>query len=179
MLDGRHHGSSWRARCPVHGGDNPDSLHIWEDVDAYGYPRTALYCHAHQCSRSNLCAVMGIEVRDLYSMPANTYTTSRLPRGNSPRIAKLAQMEAPTPDEVIQVILEDEIIADPQWIETCTPAREKLWELAKSSAQAYTAFRKALHQSGLNTEAFWTQLRNEQENNNGRQETLPTEQSES
>src|SRR5215510_2490761 len=98
MLDARQHGSSWRARCPVHGGDNPDSLHIWEDVDAYGYPRTALYCHAHQCSRSDLCAVMGIEVRDLYSTPANTCTTSRLPRGKSPRIAKLEQMDDPTPD---------------------------------------------------------------------------------
>jgi hypothetical protein len=104
---------------------------------------------------------MGIEVRDLYSMPANTYTTSRLPRGKSPRIAKLAQMEDPTPDEVIQVLLEEEIVADPQWIETCAPAREKLWELAQTSPKAKEAFTKALKQAQIIPAFFWATLEEE------------------
>ena len=163
MLDGTRHGDHYRAPCPVHPG-NPTSLSIREGTDKYGHPKTTLHCFAHECTREAICAAMGIQVRQLYAIhPADAQATRNVPRAHSPRIDRLKTMEAPTTDDVIQVLLEELIVTDPEWIETCQPAREKMWELAQADPCAREALTKALHAARLNPARFWDTLHTEQQ----------------
>src|SRR4029453_13644387 len=96
-----------------------------------------LHCFAHDCDIEDICAEMGIEVRNLYSIqPDYAKATKHVPRAKSPRIDKLKHMEQPTPDEIAQILLEEMIVSDPAFIHECAPARQKLWQLAHVSPKA-------------------------------------------
>src|SRR5882672_4503176 len=64
-LDARKFGAGWRAKCPVHDGDNRSTLSINEGTDKYGHPNTLLYCHAYQCSIQDICEALSIPVAGL------------------------------------------------------------------------------------------------------------------
>jgi len=160
---GVKHGSTWRAPCPVHGGDSTTALSIREVTDRYGHPKTSLHCFAHDCAIEDICAAMGIEVANLYSIqPDYAHATRYAPRARSPRIDKLKHMEDPTPDDIAQILLEEMIVSDPAFIQECAPARQKLWELAQQSATARDAFNRALRTAHLLPFRFWDQLGHEQ-----------------
>jgi hypothetical protein len=57
-------------------------------------------------------------------------------------------MEEPSPDAIAQIMLEEMIVSDPQWIQDCAPARAKMWELAQASPKARTQLSLALRQAG-------------------------------
>ena len=159
ILDGHQHGDHYRATCPAHGGDNPTSLSIREDRDKYGNPCTRLHCFAHGCSREEICAAMGIPVRCLFAIhPAYAKETRNHPRAKSQRIDRLKAMEEPSPDEIAQIMLEEMIVSDPEWIQTCEPARQKMWRLAQASPKAQEAFTRALTLARLNAMQFWDTL---------------------
>jgi hypothetical protein len=52
----------FRARCPVHDGDNPSSLSVGVGSDG----RAVLWCHAHQCDVQDITAALGLSVADLF-----------------------------------------------------------------------------------------------------------------
>lgn len=159
MLDGVKHGNHWRAACPAHAGDNPQSLSIREGTDKYGHPMTLLHCFAHGCTFDEICEAMGIPTRNMFCMhPDYAKETRNAPRAKSPRINRLKAMEEPSPDEIAQILLEEMIVSDPAWIQTCTPAREKMWELAQASAVAKEQLTKALQQARLTPALFWDTL---------------------
>jgi hypothetical protein len=162
LLSGVKHGDQWRAPCPVHGGESTDALSIRQVTDRYGNPKTSLHCFAHDCAIEDICAEMGIEVRQLYSIqPEYARATRYVPRAKSPRIDKLKRMEEPTPDEIAQILLEEMIVSDPAFIQECAPARQKLWELAQGSPRCQAALTKALQHAGLHPMSFWTTLADE------------------
>ena len=66
LLGGKPHGERWRAPCPVHGGTNPTALGIAQGRDREGNPMTLLHCFAQDCPVEEICAAMGIEVKDLF-----------------------------------------------------------------------------------------------------------------
>ena len=159
MLLAMKHGDSWRAPCPVHRGDSTTALHIFESTDKYGNPKTVLYCHAHQCPRAAICAEMGIEVKNLYAIhPQYARETRHALRARSPRIDRLKSMDEPTPDEIAQILLEEMIVSDPEFIEECQPARQKMWQLAQASAVAREQLTKALWAAHINAPTFWRKL---------------------
>jgi len=159
LLMGVRHGRQWRAPCPVHGGDSTTCLSIREGVDRYGHPMTLLHCFAHECAIEDLCAEMGIELKSLFCVqPHYAREIQRAPRARSPRIARLRQMEEPTPDEIAQILLEEMIVSDPAFIQECAGARQKMWELAQASPKAKERLTQALRQTGLIPSAFWAEL---------------------
>ena len=161
-------GTGYRGPCPVHGGDSTDALHIFEGTDKYGHPKTVLYCHAHQCPRAAICAEMGIDVRNLYAIqPAYARETRHVPRAHSPRVKRLASVAEPTPDEIAQILLEEMIVSDPAFIQECTPARQKMWALARASPRSKELLTSALHQAGLHPLHFWETLSREMEGHDG------------
>jgi hypothetical protein len=159
LLSGVKHGDQWRAPCPVHGGESTDALSIRQVIDRYGNPKTSLHCFAHDCAIEDICAEMGIEVRQLYSIqPEYARATKHVPRAKSPRIERLKRMEDPTPDEIAQILLEEMIVSDPPFIQECAPARQKMWDLAEASPKAKARLTQALRQTGLIPSAFWAEL---------------------
>ena len=56
----------WRAKCPAHGGDNPESLHIFERDG-----RPFVKCFAHNCSRESIFESLGITKYGAPPMPNN------------------------------------------------------------------------------------------------------------
>ena len=160
LLGGKPHGERWRAPCPAHGGSNPTALGIAQGRDRDGNPMTLLHCFAHDCPVEDICGAMGIEVKDLFCLdPAFARSTRHAPRSRSPRIERLRHAAQPlTPDEIAQVMLEEMIVSDPQWIETCAPARAKMWELAQASPRARTQLSHALRQAGFSPALFWDTL---------------------
>ena len=66
LLGGKPHGERLRAPCPVHGGSNPTALGIAQGRDRDGNPMTLLHCFAQDCPVEDICAAMGIEVKDLF-----------------------------------------------------------------------------------------------------------------
>lgn len=163
MLLGVRHGDHYRAPCPLHPG-NPTSLSIREGRDAAGHPLTLLHCFAHHCTIEDICSAMGIEVRDLFCIhPDYVRTTRNAPRARSPRIDRLRRLEEPTSDDITQILLEEMIVSDPRWIQECTPARQKMWELASASPKAKEALTKALYLGHLSPAPFWQTLAAEME----------------
>jgi hypothetical protein len=69
----RGHDYDFRARCPVHGGDNPSSLHVSVGADR----RVVLWCFAHQCSVDDVTVALGLTVADLF--PDGHHRARRLP----------------------------------------------------------------------------------------------------
>lgn len=163
MLDATQHGKEWRAACPAHGGTNRQSLRITEERDGSGHPLTLMHCFAHKCPIEAICQAMGIRVRQLFcTHPEYGRATRRAPRTQSPRIERVRTQATPaTPDEIAQLLLEEMIISDPAWVQTCAPARVKLWELA-ADPYARVAFTTALVTAHVNPTRFWQQLAEEQ-----------------
>lgn len=62
--DCQPHGRSWdfRAKCPYHNGDNPESLHV--EVGADG--RALIHCFAHDCRAEDVAKALGLSIRDLF-----------------------------------------------------------------------------------------------------------------
>jgi len=156
------HGTHWRAPCPVHGGDSTDCLSIREGRDRHGNPMTLLHCHAHHCAIEDICADMGIAVRNLFCIhPDYAQATRHAPRAHSPRIDRLKQMEEPTPDDIALILLEEMIVSDPPFILECQPARQKLWELAQASPWIKAQYTRALRTAQIYPVQFWQQLARE------------------
>lgn len=164
-LDATPHGSRWRARCPVHGGDNATALSIGQGRDRDGNPMTLLHCFAHGCAVEDLCAALGIAVKHLFCVhPTYAQSTRYAPRSRSPRIAQLRTREqAASPDDIAEILLEEMIVSDPQWIQACAPARAKMWALAQASPRARARLSQALRTGGMHPARFWETLRVEQE----------------
>ena len=165
MLEGISQGDHWRARCPAHGGENTQALTIREGKDRYGNPMTLLHCFAHQCSIEDMCAAMGIDVRTLFCIhPDYAKATRAAPRAGGPRIARLKALPAPaSADAIAQILLEEMIVSDPQFIQECVPARAKMLELATASPAARESFTRALHEAKIYPAHFWETLRAESE----------------
>jgi hypothetical protein len=164
ILDGRQHGAQYRAKCPAHDGDNPESLSIKEGRDKNGNPCTLLHCFAHGCKVEDICAAIGIPMRCLFCIQGEYgRTTKHLSRAHSPRINRLKSLEEPSSDEIAQILLEEMIVSDPAWIQECAPAREKMWALAEASPRTREMFTRALRQAQLNTLQFWNTLAHEME----------------
>ena len=163
LLGGKPHGERFRAPCPVHGGSNPTALGIAQGRDRDGNPMTLLHCFARDCPVEDICAAMGIAVKDLFCIhPDYARANRHAPRARSPRIDRLRHAGEPlTPDDIAQVMLEEMIVSDPQWIETCAPARAKMWELAQASTAARRQFFQVLRTAGLDPTAFFETLRTE------------------
>jgi hypothetical protein len=164
ILDGRQRGSQYRAKCPAHDGDNPESLSIREGKDKNNNPCTLLHCFAQGCKVEDICAAMGIPVRCLFAIQEEYGRATRDGlRAHSPRINRLKSLEEPSPDEIAQILLEEMIVSDPAWIQECTPAREKMWELAEASPKARAALTRALREAGFRPTLFWEQLTQDRE----------------
>ena len=159
MLGGKAHGDRWRAPCPVHGGTNPTALGIAQGRDREGNPMTLLHCFARDCPVEDICAAMGIEVKDLFCIhPAFAREHRHVPRARSSRVTRLRTMHEPSPDDIAQVMLEEMIVSDPAWIEECAPARAKMWELAQASPRARAQLSEALKKAGFIPAQFWDTL---------------------
>lgn len=163
LLDGMAHGEQWRARCPAHVGDNPTSLAIAEGRSKQGNPMTLLHCFAHDCSVGDICAALGIPLAGLWVIhPDHARGTRHAPRAHSPRIERLRRSPTPyTPEEIAQMLLEEMIVSDPEWMRTCEPARAKMWELARDP-QIRSDLTNALIAAHLNPTRFWERLAAEQ-----------------
>ena len=61
----------FRARCPGHDGDNPESLHVCEGADR----RVVLYCFAHLCDAERIVSAIGLTLADLF--PAGHHRARR------------------------------------------------------------------------------------------------------
>lgn len=158
LLRGVKHGDHYRAPCPLHPG-NPTSLSIRQGRDKYGHPVTLMHCFAFDCAIQDICAAMGIDVRNLFCFhPDYAKATRNVPRAHGPRINRLKTMEEPTSDEIAQILLEEMIVSDPEWIQTCVPARQKMWELAQASPNAKHVLTKALQAARLTPSIFWSTL---------------------
>jgi hypothetical protein len=163
LLGGMPHGDTYRARCPVHGGENPQALSIRLGTDRRGNPVTRLHCFAHNCDVRDICQAMGLTLSNLFSVHTITadHTDQTLPPAQSPRIARLQQMQEPTADDIAQVLLEEMIVSDPAFIQACAPARQKLWELAQASPKARAHFTKAFEHAHISPWEFWRRLAEE------------------
>jgi hypothetical protein len=164
MLGGEAHGDRFRAPCPAHRGSNPTALGIAQGRDRDGNPMTLLHCFANQCPVEDICAAMGLEVKDLFCIhPIFARDHRHVPRARSPRVSRLRTMQEPSPDDIAQILLEEMIVSDPPWIQACAPARAKLWELAQASHKTRALFSHALHIAGLRPSSFWDVLAREME----------------
>ena len=109
-----------RAPCPVHGGSNPTALGIAQGRDREGNPMTLLHCFAQDCPIEDICAAMGIEVKDLFCDPSRPMPVStgmpHVPEVHASSVC--VRCRNPHPDEIAQVMLEEMIVSDPQWIQT-------------------------------------------------------------
>jgi len=54
--------NGWKARCPVHGGEDFDSLSVAEGTDG----RVLLTCHSKGCAFSEILHVIGLRVPDAF-----------------------------------------------------------------------------------------------------------------
>jgi hypothetical protein len=160
MLGGKPHGERFRAPCPAHASSNPTALGIAQGRARDGNPMTLLHCFARDCSVEDICAAMGIAVHELFCIhPTYARATRYAPRTGSKRLAQMKRQKDPlTPDEMAQVMLEEMIVSDPAWIETCAPARAKMWELAQASPKARAQLSHALRQAGFSPALFWDTL---------------------
>jgi hypothetical protein len=120
---------------------------------------TLLHCFARGCAIEDICAAMGIEMKGLFCIhPDYARATRHAPRARSPRVHRLRTMQDPSPDEIAQIMLEEMIVSDPQWIQACEPARKKMWELAQASPRARAQLSAALKNAGFNPALFWNTL---------------------
>jgi len=158
-LGARKCGTHWRAKCPVHGGDNPSSLKIWETLDKYGHPCTVLHCFAQGCDKQAICAALGIAVRNLFSV-YHSYAPETTPflRTHSRRLAQLKHTDRFPRGGVLQTLLEVEIADDPTFILKNVGARAALWDLAQSDPDIHARFTEALRNAQLDPQRFWAVL---------------------
>jgi hypothetical protein len=71
------HGRPWdfRARCPVHDGDNVQALHVSVGADGRG----VLWCFARQCSIESIVGALDIDIPDLFPAGHHHARRFRLP----------------------------------------------------------------------------------------------------
>ena len=161
QLEARQHGSSWRAKCPAHGGDNPQSLLIKEGTDKHGHPCTILKCFAHDCDIRDICTALGIELRQLFCIhPDYAKATKHAPRAKGPGIKKLETLDAPVAAEIAQCLLAEIVIEDPSFLEAKGP-RKAIWDWGSTSLEAKALFTEALTQAGYIPTTVWKQLAHE------------------
>lgn len=171
LLEGVAHGDKWRAACPVHGGENRQALGIAQGRDREGNPVTLLHCFAHHCPVEDICAAIGISVKNLFCIhPAYAREHRNAPRAQSARTTHIKQAQEPlTPDAIAEILLAEMIVSDPQWIQACAPARKKLWELAQTPSTR-ASLTQALQSARLSPAFFWNTLAQEY---GGTHDTLP------
>jgi hypothetical protein len=168
LVLGVQHGRRYCAPCPACQSSRTDALSITEGTDRDGHPMTLLHCFAHQCPIEDICAAMGIEVRNLFAIhPDYARATRNAPRARSPRIDRLKSMQEPTPDELAQILLEEMIVSDPPFIQECLPARAKMWALAHASPTRKEALTQCLYLAKLRPSQFWADLARDMEGSNG------------
>ncbi len=161
QLDAVPHSGHWRARCPAHGGDNPQSLRIAQGTDKYGHPCTLLKCFAHDCDIRDICAALGIALQNLFCIhPKYAKKTQYAPRAKGPGIARLATLDAPSPDDLAESMLCEMIPDDPLFILECLPARKALYRLAQEPERQARLF-AALKRASITIAPFWRQLTGE------------------
>ncbi len=75
------HGAAhdYRARCPLHGGDNREALHVFPGVDGRAVP----HCFACKAHPKDIALAVGIDPRD--SFPAGHVSARRRPLADVPR----------------------------------------------------------------------------------------------
>lgn len=104
-----HGDHAYRAQCPVHNGDNPQSLHISQAQE-----KTLLHCFAHQCSVEAICAALGI-------LPAQLFREGRAsavppaPRRQAPPAPVLSTLGGEAPvlaDDILLSLLLDSLSED-------------------------------------------------------------------
>ncbi len=61
----------WRARCPVHGGENKGTLSIKSCSDGM----VLLHCHARECTPLDVVKVCGLEMNDIMPERLTHYAT--------------------------------------------------------------------------------------------------------
>lgn len=162
QLDARQHGTTWRAKCPAHGGDNPQSLLIKEGTDKHGHPCTVLKCFAHDCDIRDICAALGIELRQLFCIqPEYAKATKYAPRAKGPGIGRLSTLADPSQDDMAETMLIEIISSDPPFIRECAPARATFYRLAQEPARQ-ARLCAALGTAHIVISSFWRQLCAEQ-----------------
>lgn len=77
---------SHRARCPEHGGDNPDSLHVWDRGDGAVW----FTCFAHHCPTEAIIERLGLRWADLFPVDYHG-SGKRLPVARRPDFTGHAQ----------------------------------------------------------------------------------------
>ena len=160
QLDAHQHGATWRACCPVHGGENLTSLHITEGVARDGTPMTLLHCFAHQCPIDAICAALGIPIAGLWAIRPDA---PRRPYRASPLPIPLRQKGDHTPfasDDIIETLLHDEIYADTAWFLTCPGARETCWRLGQDVQRKFR-LSASMAAAGLRVAQQWADLARE------------------
>lgn len=158
LCEARAHGNHYRARCPAHGGDNPSSLRIGEGTDRHGNPCTLIKCYAHDCDIREICAALGIELRNLFCIhPDYAKSTRTMPRAKGPEIQRLSTLQEPSQDDIAEIMLIEMIRSDPAFIKECEPARETFYRLAQSPACQARLF-AALKSASIAIPPFWRQL---------------------
>jgi hypothetical protein len=163
QLHATKHGASWRARCPVHDGENPSSLAIALGQDRHGHPCTLLKCYAHDCDIRDLCAALGIELRSLFALhPDYSHATRRAPRATGPGIHHVRQLDDPSPDDLAECMLIEMLTTDPGFLETCPPARATCLRLRANPARL-GRLSAAFKRLGYQPSRLWARLVAEQE----------------
>jgi hypothetical protein len=164
QLDATRYHDGWRAKCPVHGGDNPAALSIKRGTDKHGNPCTLLYCFAHQCDILDICEALGLTLVSLFCIhPEYAKATRRQPRSHDPRLERLRFWKTPhSRDDLAQAMLESEIVNDAGFLGRCPPARETFWQLAQEPGRKL-ALVKALADAKLPVQPTLDALRHEWE----------------
>lgn len=70
------HGRAWdfRARCPVHDGENAEALHVRVGGDG----RALVHCHPHECPIEEIVRSIGLGMADLFPPGHNGARRRRL-----------------------------------------------------------------------------------------------------
>lgn len=133
QLGAKRQGNGWRVKCPVHGGDNPQSLSIAEGVDNVGHPVTLLYCHTKGCTIAEITAAIGCEVRNLWAVhPEYGKTLRNAPRARGGPLSRLQTMADVVPQDIAETIVLIDIVDDPTLLQTSKPVRQLLATLVQS-----------------------------------------------
>ena len=134
LLGGTPSGDAFRAACPAHKSDNPQSLKIIQGEARDGTPMTLLHCFANQCSVDSICEALGIPLAGLWCVRPDAPRRSRdNTRSVAKRVSRARELGEPPPlmsqDDIAQVMLEEMIVSDPDFLPECAGSRETLWRL--------------------------------------------------
>jgi hypothetical protein len=90
--DCQPHGAphDFRARCPAHGGGNPDALHVFVGADG----SVRFWCFASECEYEDITRAIGMDARDLFPTGHHRARRRRLPDGRRADFAGHARTAA-------------------------------------------------------------------------------------